>query len=77
MLSLRSCLMCCLVLVMLFQITPAPFPPGNNDEEDDDYSCSDDDFDDDKDDYSCGGDNVDDDYNLMRRRPPCNLQPID
>ena len=43
--------MCCLVLVMLFQITPAPFPPGNNDEEDDDYSCSDDDFDDDENDF--------------------------
>ena len=51
MLSLRSCLMCCLVLVMLFQITPAPFPPGNNDEEDD-YSCSDDD----DDDHGCGDD---------------------
>ena len=62
MLSLRSCLMCCLVLVMLFQITPAPFPPGNID--DDGYSCSDDDFgDDDHDhDYGCGGDDFDDDY---------------
>ena len=75
MLSLRSCLMCCLVLVMLFQITPAPFPPGNNDEEDDDHhhSYGDDDFDYDGDDYGCG----DDDNDLMRRRPPCNLQPID
>merc|ERR1712083_661991 len=29
MLSLRSCLMCCLVLLMLLQPTPAPFPPGD------------------------------------------------